>query len=187
MASLFRKLLALVILAVVLLMLYALVGGPLLAYYDTLDQERFQLQKRLHSYRIIASSKDQVIEQTRLNIDDRAKHTLYLESEKPALATAELQTLVKDRALLAGAELLSSQPVITELDELGLIAVAIHCRGDIFALQKMMHSIEYSQPVLVIEQIEVARGTQNVYRGNLNSSDKQALDIKFTVAGFIKS
>lgn len=179
------KILALLLLLLVMSIGFFLLVGPASSYYDSLQVEKRQLEHRLSYFRQIVEHKDEMIDKIDKAKNSRNDIQIYLTSVKPALAAAELQSLIKKRMKKAGAELLSSQSVSIDEDADRQIGVAVHCKTDIFGLQRLLHSIEYSAPLLLLSQLDVGRGSQTIYRVSNKNNKSQNLDVKFTVYGFL--
>lgn len=187
MNTLVSKIIALLLLCIVIGIGFFVVVAPAWSYYESLQIEKRQLENRLNYFRQVVDRKDEMVAQINEAKDNRNELQIYLRSKKPALAAAELQSLLKKRMQKAGAELLSSQAVSADENSDKQIGVAVHCKTDIFGLQKLLHSIEYSDPLLLLSQLDIGRSSQTIYRSSNNDNKRQSLDIKFTVHGFLSS
>jgi general secretion pathway protein M len=106
----------------------------------------------------------------------------YLKSSSEALATAELQQLVKEIALAKKAEVLSMQnlPAGKQNDD-RRVAIKVRMRGDLENIIQMFHALETGSPFLFLDKVSIRNimGRRKTIPGNL------PLDADFEIFGYL--
>lgn len=181
-----RRLLALGILLIVILAVVTILVEPYIGLYkksvDHVDSLAFQLKQ---NNKAIGKQEFYLDEIDRLGSTHRAEE-IYLRSAKIALATAEIQQILKKIAGKSGSELLSSQPIVSEELDQGRVGVQVRARADIFGLQKLLHGLEAGIPRLFINELTINRGSRAVFRFNNTESSNETLDVQLQVFGYMK-
>ena len=181
-----RRFLALGILLIAVLAVMMLIVEPYLQLYatsvDHRDSLAFQLKQNSKTINKQEFYRDEI---DRLG-STHSEQEIYLRSERIALATAEIQQMLKRIASNSGSELLSSQPIIDEQADQGSVAVQVRARANIFGLQKLLHGLEAGVPRLFVNELTVNRGSRAVFRFNDTESSNETLDIQTQVFGFMK-
>ena len=151
---------------------------------DALENLEFRLQR----YKKIIRGKDALLA-TAEELKQRISAENYFSSrETVALASADLQKMVKDTIDKAGAELASTQVIEGGgTDPLPRIAIRIRFSGTIEALRDVLHGIESARPVLVIENLNLRpiAGRRDRRTRRILPSDQ--LSVSFEVAGFMRA
>ncbi len=181
-----RRFLALGILLIVILLVATFIVEPYLQVYnssvDHRDSLAFQLKQNSKTINKQKFYRDEIDRLGRTH----SEQEIYLRSAKIALATAEIQQMLKRIAGKSGSELLSSQPIIGEQADQGRVAVHVRARANIFGLQKLLHGLEAGVPRLFVNELTVNRGSRAVFRFNNTESSNETLDIQMQVFGFMK-
>ena len=181
-----RRLLALGILLIVILVVAVVVVEPyFVAYKDSvehLDAVTFRVKQ---DKKAIQKQEFYVEEIERLS-RIRGKRDTYLRSDRIALATAEIQKILKSTAQKSGAELISSRPLVEDPEDSGKVGVQVRAKANIFGLRKLLHGLEGGRPRLFIDEITVSRGGRAVYRFGTSETTNETLDIQIYVFGYIK-
>ena len=106
-----------------------------------------------------------------------------------ALASADLQTRIKDTVNRAGGELISTQ-VIPERQEERFTRVAVKLRmtGSTQVLRDVLHSIESGAPFLFVENLNIRpiRIAQPQLPGRKPGKVEDKLSIDFDVVGYMR-
>lgn len=152
-----RQILAVLLLVALLLLVFGLVVQPLLGYYidkgDTLDS----LEQRREIYqRLVDELPRQLARLEELRQQDPSGQLAFQEP-RPALAAANLQQLVGQAISSAGGEVVSTQILTREksgapIPEIGL---RVRMRSDTGALVRVLHTLAYHQPLLLVDELEV--------------------------------
>jgi len=180
--------LALGILAGVLLLIHLVVIAPLTGltreYADTVSD----LQFRLERYRKVAQEKEPVLAQLeRIRLEgEQDQH--YLTRATAALASADLQTRIKETVGKAGGELTSTQ-VIPERkeDRFTRVAVKVRMNGRTEVIREVLHDFESSTPFLFVQNLNI-----RPIRMPRNPATKQPqpllkLSVDFAVVGYMRT
>jgi len=151
-----QRWLALGLLLAVLTLLSAGVVTPLLvkilAYKEEIDDLVFEIQRYARN---IESNRD-IVEELRQTREEIAEQGYFAKQESVALASAELQTQIKDMVSRANGQLTSSQALPQRDEEqLTRISVRVNLTGTMEMLRQVLYELEYAKPLLVIDQLEV--------------------------------
>jgi len=181
------KVLALGILLIVLLLFYFILIEPyrllLNASEERVQDTAFQLNQ---ANKVISKKtyyKDE-IERLKSLYDEQ---TIYLKSSKRALATAEIQQMLKRISAKSNAELLSSQATSSETEEANRVDLSVRIKTDIFSLQKLLYDLESGVPNLFVDRIQVSRAGRAVFRFNNAELSNQDLDVSLQVYGYLSN
>ena len=181
-----RRLLALGILFIAILLIAIVFVEPYVLVLkksaDHVDSLAFQLAQNTKTIR----KQDFYIDEIDRLASVYKEEEIYLSSEKLALASAEIQQILKRVADKSGSELLSSQPILSESEDQGKVGVQLRARANIFGLRKLLHGLEAGIPRLFINEISVNRGSRAVFRFNNTESTNETLDIQMQVFGYMK-
>jgi general secretion pathway protein M len=148
--------LALGILVGVIALFYLSAIAPVLdiarEYGETVDDLRFRLQR----YQKVAAEKDNLLAKLEQIKAAGKQDERFIARDTAALASADLQSMVKEIVSQAGGELTSTQ-VIPERKEENFtrIAVKIRVNGSTDVLREVLHSIETAKPMLFVENLNI--------------------------------
>jgi len=151
-----RQLLALVILALVVVMIFTLMVAPLWAvnrhYLDTIDG----LDNRLQILQRTASAGSGLRSQHEQMKRSLASNRHYLKSTSEALAAANLQGIIKRIAGSKSMEVLSTQ-ILPASEEAGFtrVALKVRMRGRLDNTVMVFHALETGQPYLFLDNISI--------------------------------
>ncbi|MCK5191111.1 MAG: type II secretion system protein M [Methylococcales bacterium] len=183
----YQRWLALGLLVLVLLLVIFVVISPLvstgLEYYEQKQELAFRLQRSIN----IVARKDSVAENVERIKQQYQQQNYFSTRDTEALTSADLQKFIKTAISQAGGQLTSTQ-VLPGRNEDGLnrVTVKVRMSGDIEALRSVLHDIESSVPILIVDQIDIrpVRGKRNRKTRKIESSNQ--LNINFQVAGFMR-
>lgn len=166
---------------------YLMVVAPVIALYRHYDERIADLTHRLGQYRALADTR--TVNQRAL--DQLKRHDLakryYLAERKPALASAELQGIVKRAVERAKGELLSTQAAIgSPGDRPAAVTVKVRLRGSIEALQQLLYALEASRPMLVLDNVVIEPAPVRRTPGSEAEAAAQELAISFDVTGYAR-
>lgn len=155
-ATRLRRAAALILAGAFVALCYFALGRPLLEAHRGYDESIALLGRSLEHQRLIAQTelriRQAIAERKRMDV---ARHH-YLAERSATLASAELQGIVK-RAIAQGTgELLSMQVVSApQHDALREVTLRVRMRGDVGALQRMLHALEGGLPILFVNQLSI--------------------------------
>jgi general secretion pathway protein M len=180
---------ALGLLIVVVLIAFLGILGPLIAigngYRDRLEELEFKLQKM----RNIAAEKDFWLNRLEEIKKQGKTEGRLIARDTAALASADLQTLIKESVTRAGGELISTQ-VIPERKEEQFTRVAVKLRmtGSTPVLRDVLHSFESGHPILFVENLNIRpiRISQPTLPGRKPGKVTDKLSVDFDVVGYIR-
>lgn len=181
---------ALALLVAAVLIVYFGIVGPLLSisggYAERIEELEFKLQK----LRKVAAEKDYWVNRLEEIKRQGQSEGRLISRDTAALASADLQTLIKEAVTRGGGELISTQ-VIPERKEEQFTRVAVKLRmtGSTQMLRDVLHSFESGQPLLFVENLNIRpiRIMQPQFPGR-KSSNKVAdkLSVDFDVVGYMR-
>jgi len=179
--------LALLVLATPFLLLYLLVVGPYLRLLEEkrnqIDELSFQLQ-RLKRAAGQESHWQKLLKSFR---ETQGQDQQYLEGTTPALASADLQKQLGEIIKEAGGQVTSTQ-VLTTKPEGAFTKVAVRVRFSIStpSLREILHGIESSQPLLLIEKLSIraTRGRRRSPRSR-RTIPVDKLNVDMQVVGYM--
>ncbi|WP_434101525.1 type II secretion system protein GspM [Methylocaldum gracile] len=181
------QLLALGILVGAIALLYVVAIAPLVdlarEYGETVDDLRFRLQR----YQKVAAEKDELLAKLEQIKTAGQQDERFIARDTAALASADLQSMVKEIVSQAGGELTSTQ-VIPERKEENFtrIAVKIRVNGSTDVLRDVLHSIETSKPMLFVENINIRPIRMPRNPATKQSQPVDKLSVDFDVIGYMQ-
>lgn len=175
-------LLLLVLLVFVLAVLLPLLGSGL-AYHEEKNDLLFRLQRQQK----IAARKDSVAQSLESIKLQFAEQGYFSNRDTEALASAELQNIVKTAVTDAGGQLTSTQGLPGKTDNgFNRVAVRVRMTGNIETLRSILHSIAGAVPVLIVDQLDITpvRGARN--RTSNKIEPNAQLNVSFQVVSFMR-
>ncbi len=183
------RLAALALLFAAVLVAYLGLVGPLLAiiggYAERIEESEFKLLK----LRKIAAEKDYWLKRLEeIKRQGQAEGRL-ISRDTAALASADLQTLIKEAVNRAGGELISTQ-VIPERKEEQFTRVAVKLRmtGSTQMLRDVLYAFESGHPLLFVENLNIRpiRTMQAPFPGRKPAKMADKLSVDFDVVGYMR-
>lgn len=183
----YQRWLALGLLLFVFLLIVIIAIIPLVSkgmeYHEQKNDLAFRLQR---SKQIIA--KKELVAKTIESIKAEYQQQNYFSTQGTvALASADLQRFIKATISQAGGQLASTQVLpSTKKNGFNRITVKVRMTGDSEALRSVLHEIESSTPVMIVDQIDIrpVRGKRNRKTRKIESTNK--LTINFQATGFMR-
>lgn len=183
------RIFALALLIVVVLIVFLGILGPLYVigngYRDRLEESEFKLQK----LRKIAAEKDYWLNRLEeIKKQGKAEGRL-IARDTAALASADLQTLIKEAVNRAGGELISTQVIPEHKEEqFTRVAVKLRMTGSTTVLRDVLHSFESGHPILFVENLNIRpiRIAQPALPGRKPGKVMDKLSVDFDVIGYIR-
>jgi len=183
------RLTALGLLLLAVLTVYFLLFAPFFAasgdYSERIDDLEFKLQK----LRRTAAEKDLWLKRLEEIKQQGESEGRLISRETAALASADLQTQIKDAVNRVGGELISTQ-VIPERKEEQFTRVAVKLRmtGSTQMLRDVLHSFEANKPLLFVENLNIRpiRNMQPQLPGRKPPKVADKLSVDFDVVGYMR-
>ncbi|MGZ8218216.1 type II secretion system protein GspM [Methylomagnum sp.] len=179
---------ALGLLFAVLAALYLAVAAPLLGlsreYADSIEDLQFRLQRLQR----IAAEKSGLEERLAKIAAEAQQDERFMQKNTAALASADLQTQIKDVVGQAGGELTSTQVIPERTEEkFTRIAVKVRMNGSTPQLRQVLHNFESAQPYQFIENLNIRpiRMPRNPAAKNPQIPDRLSVD--FDVVGYMRA
>jgi hypothetical protein len=173
--------LALALAALVVVLSYVLLIGPLVGQYRYYDEKLVALSHQLHQHQALAKDRTanrRLLDQ--LKRRDLAKQ-YYLATGKPALASAELQQRIKRLIDRNQAELISTQVVSGQRgDRSPEVTVKVRLRGHI---GKVLYTLETSSPILFLDNVVIQASPSRRRAKSSGQAGRKRLTISFDVSG----
>ena len=180
--------LAIAVLIGIIGLVYVVAIMPLLSiaggYQASIDDLEFKLQR----YKRIALQKDLVLERVAEIEKKQASSNNFIARKTSALASADLQKLIKSSVSAAGGGLTSTQ-VLPSREDNGVVRIGIKVRmtGNMKVLRSVLHRLESERPMLIIDKLNI-RSVKSRRRDKktrkLVSSTK--LNVDFEVVGHMR-
>ncbi|MGH8559029.1 MAG: type II secretion system protein GspM [Methylococcales bacterium] len=154
------------------------------SYNESLDDLQFNLLR----YKRTAAGRENVLQQLDKLKRQQGDEDQFSNRETPALASADLQQLIKKAVLDAGGRLISTQ-VIPETEEEHLIKISVMVRimGDTMALRNVLYEIETAQPMLLVENLVIRSNPGRRDRKTRKLLPSNELNVNFNVSGYMRA
>ena len=181
-----QRWLALALLALVILIIGSVFIVPLVTKAMEINDEKNELLFRLQRYQRVLNQKDDVFANINKIKADYKTQGYFSSQGTVALASADLQQVIKNAIATAGGRLTSTQVLPSKNEgEFALIAVKVRMSGDIEVLRSVLYHIETSVPLLVIDELDIRpdRGRRDKKTRKIVPSNN--LNISFQVSSFM--
>jgi general secretion pathway protein M len=182
-----QRWLALSVLIVVVIVAVLVIFAPLINKKIELDEIKNNLAVRLQQYERILANKEAVAANMADITNTNEAQSYFNSQETDALASAEMQEFIKKAIVDAGGQLSSTQalPVGSD-DNFNKITVRVRMTGNSEQLRTVLYKIETSEPLIIIDQIDIRpmRGTRNRMTRQIESSNE--LNINFQAVSFMR-
>jgi type II secretory pathway component PulM len=169
----------------VILLLYLVVVSPLLSLEDSWSQDLARQRQLLVKYQSLVQGKAQVLEANKAMKAALARtESQFLSGSGPAVASAELQEIIKSLARDHGVQLTSTK-VLTPR-EAGLyleVPVQLQLSGTVGQLLTIIYHLEHHKKLLFIPDLEINAPRWTV--GQQSQTDS-LLQVNMVVSGVIK-
>ena len=174
--------LAVILLLVSLVAIVAAVSVPLWLLHRQYDVALADNAGRYDRYRRIAGTRPELAKQLEAM---RAKETrrFFLRSGAAALSAAEAQEAVRALVEQSGARLITMQaPTSREEGRYRQVSVNVQLTANVFALRKILHSIENNTPYLFIDNLQVRTQVPPNHRPQPGAEPE--MFVSFDVSGY---
>jgi general secretion pathway protein M len=182
------KLGAVGLLILLVVLVYFAVISPLLGLGKEYRESVADLRFRLQHLQKVADGKGPLTQRLDSIKALAQKNEAFLPTSTAALASADLQSRIKQAVGEAGGELSSTQ-VIPERNEENAVRVGVKIRmtGSTPVLRQVLHTFESGKPYLFIENLNIRpiRMPRNPRDKNPNVEDRLSVD--FDVVGYMQA
>lgn len=181
------RLLALGLLLGVLALLYLVIVAPLAGLAQEYNESAESAQFRLEKLRRVAAQKNGLIQRLEQVRADAQNDDSFLARTTAALASAELQTQIKQAVSEAGGELTSTQVIPEHHEErFTRVGVKVRMNGSTDVLKDVLYRFESARPFLFVENLNIRpiRMPRNPALKNQPMPDKLSVD--FDVVGYMR-
>ncbi len=160
---------------------------PLVNQGLALHEEKNALGFRFEQHERILARKQSVVDEMEMLKTKFAEQNYLSTQNTSALASAELQEMIKQAIIEAGGQLSSTQglPVVTK-NNFNRIPINVRMTGNSEVLRAVLHKIETATPLVVVEQIDIRpmRGVRNKVTHQIDPSNE--LSVNFQAVSFMK-
>ncbi|MGY6276871.1 type II secretion system protein GspM [Methylomonas sp. MgM2] len=184
----FHRWLAIGLLALVFVFVIFALFVPLITAGLDYYEEKNDLMFRLQRQQAIAGRETLVAEELEAIKQQFLEQSYFTNSSTEALASAELQNIVKTAVSDAGGQLTSTQGLPGKLtDDFFRVAVKVRMTATMESLVSVLHSLETAVPILIVDQLDInpVRGRRNRKTRQIEPSEQ--LNISFQVVSFMRS
>lgn len=181
------RLLALGLLFGLVALLYLVMVAPLAGLAQEYNESAESAQFRLEKLRRVAAEKNSLIQRLEQVRADAQNDDSFLARTTAALASAELQTQIKQAVSEAGGELTSTQVIPEHHEErFTRVGVKVRMNGSTDVLKDVLYRFESARPFLFVENLNIRpiRMPRNPALKNQPMPDKLSVD--FDVVGYMR-
>ncbi|MEI8207577.1 MAG: type II secretion system protein GspM [Methylococcales bacterium] len=179
--------LAIGLLAGVVLIISLVIFVPLISKELELLEEKKALVFKLQQYERILANSDTVTNSMADITKKQEQQGYFNRQATDALASAEMQEFIKKTIVDAGGQLSSTQALpVTNKDAFKRITVSVRMTGSSQVLQSVLYKIETSEPLIIINQLDIRpmRGTRNKVTRQIEDSND--LNVNFQAVSFMR-
>ena len=181
---------ALGLLAATLVVVYLAVFMPFLSVESEYGDNIEDLQFRLQRFRKVAAEKDYWLGRLEEIKTQSQQEERFISRDTAALASADLQSLIKESVTGAGGELISTQVIPERKEEqFTRIAVKVRMTGSTQVLRDVLHTFETRKPILFVENLNLRpiRIIQPMGPGRKPGRVADKLSVDFDVVGYMRA
>ena len=185
-----KKMFALALLLALLGAVYGLLVDPLLGMYRDNRERIASLESRLAGYRQVAGNGSALRKALAERLGAVREADYFLRNDKHALASAELQELVRAKIRESGGRLVSSQAYdVSEMNGRESVSIDARLQGDIGVLQSFLYQLANSRPMVFVDELAVtsirSRAVGRVNAGANN--EERLLDVRIKMSAYLRS
>ena len=182
-----QRVLALGILLIALLLFFLLLVEPYMSLLNASEEHVADSAFQLNQANKIIRKKEFYNNEVERLESFYSEQTVYLKSTKNALASAEIQQILKRIATKSKAELLSSQAISSESTERNRVGLSVRVKANIFSLYELLYALESGVPNLFVDKILINRAGRAIFKFNNNELSNQGLDVSLQVYGYVNN
>ena len=178
-----RRLVLIVGSGLLLLLFYLVVVSPLISLEDSWGQEIGQRRLLLMKYQGLLANQDRVVKANTAMKGALARiESQFLSGANPAVASADLQEIVKNLTAAQGVKMSSAK--VLQPREAGPyleVPVQMQLTATITQLVSLLYNLEHNQKLLFISELDI-----NAPRTGQGDKKEQTLLINLVISGVIK-
>lgn len=182
-----RRWLAVGLLIAVVLIIGMIVIVPLISKGLELRDTKNSLIFRRQQYERILATKEAVIANIAKIKQQHEQEGYFNKQQTDALASAEMQELIKKAIVDAGGQLSSTQALpVSNKNKFSRITVRVRMTGNSEVLRAVLYKIETSTPLIIIDQIDIRpmRGARNRTTRQIELTNE--LNVNFQAVSFMR-
>lgn len=182
-----QRILAFSLLILCFVLTLGVVAVPLVNIAAGYDDNIEDLQFKLRRYKRIVAGKETVLQQLGTLKRRQWNENHFSNRETAALASADLQQVIKKAVVDAGGRLISTQ-VVPEKEEDHFIKTSVKVRmsGDTAALRNVLYTIETARPMLMVDNLMVRATSGRRDRKTRKVLPSNQLNVNFDVSGYMR-
>lgn len=189
--ALYQRWLAVGLLVLVLAVFVLAIAAPLVSNGLALYDEKHDLLFRLQRQQKIIARKDSVAQSLEAIKAQFQEQSFFSNRDTEALASADLQNIIKTAVTDAGGQLTSTQGLPGKTDnDFTKVSVRVRMTCSIETLRTILHSLTAITPILLVDQLDIAPiRTNRPNRGNnanIKAEPAAQLNVSFQVVSFIR-
>ncbi len=183
-----QRSMALTIFFFVILVIILVIVTPLISKAIDLNDTKTNLVFKLQKYERILAKAD-LISASMANINQAQDNQGYFNLQTTdALASADMQEFIKKAIIEAGGQLSSTQALpVSNKEKFKRITVSVRMTGNSQVLRKVLYKIETSEPLIIVNQIDIRpmRATRNRVTKQMDASND--LNVNFQAVSFMRN
>lgn len=181
-----RRSAAIGLLVAILLAVYGIVVGPILAAYSRVDEAIAETEELLARYQQIAAQRDALASQLAQLATRQTRSGIYLPGETDALAAAQLQDIVNRTIDGGGGRLRSVQILPSQSDgDFRRVGVRVQMTATIASLARILYTFEAGDTFLFIDSVDVSN-RQARRRRNATAEQDPELLVRLDLSGYVR-
>ncbi|MGH8550094.1 MAG: type II secretion system protein GspM [Methylococcales bacterium] len=182
-----QRFLALSLFILGIILVLGLIVVPLVDAAASYDEDIEDLQFKLLRYKRIVAGREKVLQHLDTLKRRQGDGDQFSNRATPALASADLQQLIKKAVVDSGGRLISTQ-VVPEQEEEHFIKISVKVRmsGDTAALRNVLYEIETARPMLIVDDLTIRGTSGRRDRRTRKILPSNELNVNFDVSGFMR-
>lgn len=172
-----------------LLIVYSVLFQPFLSMNSEYAEKIEDLEFKLQKLRKTAAEKDEWLKRLQEIKQQGETEGRLIARETAALASADLQTLIKDAVSRVGGELISTQVIPERKEEqFTRVAVKVRMTSTTPMLRDVLYAFETNRPLLFVENLNIRpiRNVQPQLPGRKAPKVQDKLSVDFDVVGYMR-
>ena len=182
-----QRWLALSLLVLVIVLLVLMIIWPLIDQAVQNNQKIDNLTMRLQRYKQVAAGKNQVIEKLEAIKASQSQNNQFFKDQSYALASADLQQLVKDAINQVGGVVTSTQVIAAKnKGQFAQVGLRVQLSANVAALKDILYKLESTRPILIVDSLRI-RSSKGKYDRKLRKRvETDQLTITLEVSGYMQ-
>ncbi len=179
-----QRWLALGLLGVLICLVVLLAIVPAVSNALAYNEQKQELAFRLQRAKRIVNAKDSVLKNMASLEQQYQEQNYFNTRETVALASADLQRIIKSAISESGGQLTSTQVLPGKAEQ---VKVKVRMVGDIEVLRNVLYEIESALPVLLVEQFDARPVRGKRQRKTRKMMPSNNINLSFQVSGFMRT